>query len=180
MKPLPTISIVIPSFQQAQYLTETLQSLVDQDYASLEVIIQDGGSTDGSVAIAENFVRRYPTIFQLYMEKDSGQADALNRGFARATGEILAYLNSDDTYFPRILHRVASEIDPARGRYVIMGRCVFNGDGSRYVGAEHPAEYVNHFDQLAIWKRGYNSIPQPSVFWHRAVWESCGGLDVTE
>jgi len=180
MKPLPTISIVVPSFNQAQYLPETLQSLVDQDYPALEVIIQDGGSSDGSIAVAEDFVHRYPAIFRLYVEKDSGQADALNRGFARATGEILAFLNSDDTYFPRILHRVATEIDPARGRYVIMGRCVFTGEGSRYVGIEHPAEYVNHFQHLAIWKRGFNTIPQSSVFWHRAVWERCGGLDVNE
>jgi glycosyltransferase involved in cell wall biosynthesis len=180
MNQSPSISIIVPSFNQAQYLPETLQSLVDQDYHPLEVIIQDGGSSDGSVAIAEDFVRRYPAIFRLYVEKDSGQADALNRGFARATGEILAFLNSDDTYFPRILHRVAAEIDPARGRHVIMGRSLFTGEGSRYVGIEHPAEYVSHFEHLAIWKRGFNTIPQPSVFWHRAVWERCGGLDVNE
>ncbi|MEI7995249.1 MAG: glycosyltransferase, partial [Methylococcaceae bacterium] len=150
------------------------------DYPSMEVIIQDGGSTDGSVAIAEDFVSRYPSIFRLFVEKDSGQADALNRGFARTNGEIMAFLNSDDTYFPRILHRVAAEIDQARGRNVIMGRCVFTGAGSPYVGIEHPSEYVNHFEHLAIWKRGFNTIPQPSVFWHRAVWERCGGLDVNE
>jgi len=180
MKPLPTISIVVPSFNQARYIPETLQSLVDQDYPSLEVIIQEGGSSDGSVAIAEDFVRRYPAIFKLYIENDSGQADALNRGFAHASGEILAFLNSDDTYFPRVLYRVAAEIEPARGRYVILGRCVFTGEGSHYVGIEHPAEYVSHFEHLAIWKRGFNTIPQPSVFWHRTVWVRCGGLDVNE
>jgi len=180
MNPHPRISIVVPSFNQAQYLPETLQSLVDQDYPSLEVIIQEGGSRDGSIAVAEEFVRRYPELFRLYVEKDAGQADALNRGFARTTGDILAYLNSDDTYFPRILHRVAAEIDPSHGRYVIMGRCIFTGEGSRYVGIEHPAEYVNHFEHVAIWKRGFNTVPQPSVFWHRAVWDCCGGLDVNE
>lgn len=180
MKPLPTISIVVPSFNQAQYLPETLQSLVDQDYPRLEVIIQEGGSRDGSIAIAEDYARRYPDIFRLFVESDSGQADALNRGFARTTGEILAFLNSDDTYFPGTLHRVAAEIDPARGRYVVMGRSIFTGTGSRYVGIEHPSEYVSHFEHLAIWKRGFNTIPQPSVFWHRTVWERCGGLDVNE
>ena len=180
MKILPVISIVVPSFNQAQYLPETLQSLVDQDYPSLEVIIQEGGSCDGSIAIAEDFVRRFPAIFQLFVEKDSGQADALNRGFARTTGEILAFLNSDDTYFPHTLHRVAAEIDPAQGRYVVMGRSLFTGERSRYVGIEHPAEYISHFEHLAIWKRGFNTIPQPSVFWHREVWQRCGGLDVNE
>lgn len=176
----PLISIVVPSFNQAAYLPETLQSLVDQEYSPLEVIIQDGGSTDGSVAIAEDYVQRYPGIFQLHVEQDEGQADALNRGFARARGEILAFLNSDDTYYPRVLHRVAAEIDPAQDRFVIVGRCMFTGEGSRYVGIEHPAEYASHFEHLAIWKRGYNTIPQPSVFWHRKVWERCGGLDVNE
>ncbi|WP_233862471.1 glycosyltransferase family 2 protein [Paraburkholderia adhaesiva] len=180
MKPLPTISIVVPSFNQAQYLPETLQSLVDQNYPNLQVIIQEGQSRDGSVEIAEDFVRRYPEIFQLYVEKDDGQADALNRGFARTTGEIMAFLNSDDTYFPGTLHRVAAEVDPARERYVVMGRSIFTGAGSRYVGIEHPAEYVSHFEHLAIWKRGFNTIPQPSVFWHRAVWQRCGRLDVNE
>lgn len=180
MTVLPTISIVVPSFNQGQFLGETLQSLVEQEYPSLEVIIQDGLSSDNSVSIAEDFVRRYPSIFRLYVEKDAGQADAINRGFARAGGEIMAFLNSDDTYFPRILHRVAEEIDPARGRYVIMGRCLFVGEGSRYAGIEHPSEYISHFNQLAIWKRGFNTIPQPSVFWHRTVWERCGVLDVNE
>lgn len=174
------ISIVVPSYNQGQYLGETLQSLVDQEYPALQVIIQDGGSTDDSIAIAEDFVRRRPDIFQLFAEKDAGQADALNRGFARATGTILGFLNSDDALYPRILHRVAAEIDPARNRYVVMGRSLFTGENSRYVGVEHPAEYISHFEHLAIWKRGYNTIPQPSVFWHKAVTERVGWLDVDE
>ena len=180
MTPLPLITIVVPSFNQAQYLGETLQSLVDQDYPRLQVVIQEGGSTDGSVAIAEGFAARFPAVVEVHVEEDSGQADAINRGFAKARGEILAFLNSDDTYYPRILHRVAVEIDPGRDRYIVMGRCLFTGEGSRYSGVEHPAEYRSHFEQLAIWKRGYNLIPQPSVFWHRQVWEECGPLDVNE
>lgn len=180
MNNLPSISIVVPSYNQGQYIAETLQSLVDQDYPSLQVIIQDGGSTDDSIAIAEDFVRRRPDIFQLFAEKDAGQADALNRGFARATGTILGFLNSDDTLYPQTLHRVAAEIDPARDRYVVMGRSLFIGENSRYVGVEHPAEYISHFEHLAIWKRGYNTIPQPSVFWHRDVSKRCGWLDVNE
>lgn len=177
---LPKISIVVPSFNQAQYLPETLQSLLDQNYPNLEVIIQEGVSKDGSIQIAEDFARRHPDTFKLFVEKDAGQADALNRGFARTTGDILAFLNSDDTYYPGTLHRVAQEIDPAKDRFVVMGRSLFTGENSRYVGVEHPAEYVSHFEHLAIWKRGFNTIPQPSVFWHRRVWERCGQLDVNE
>jgi glycosyltransferase involved in cell wall biosynthesis len=181
MSNLPTISIVVPSFNQAQYIGETLQSLVDQEYPRLDVVIQEGGSTDGSIDVARGFAERHPGIFKLFVEKDSGQADALNRGFARATGEILGFLNSDDLLLPRVLHRVAGEIDRARGRMVVMGRSLFVGEaGARYVGVEHPAEFVSHFEHLAIWKRGYNTIPQPSVFWHREVWERCGGFDTGE
>ena len=180
MKRLPSISIVVPSLNQAKYIGETLQSLVAQEYPNLQVIIQDGGSSDGSVSIAQDFVSRFPEIFQLFIEKDSGQADAINRGFARSTGEILAFLNSDDTYYPRILHRVAVEINPEDNRFIVMGRCLFTGEFSRYVGVEHPAEYLSHFEHLAIWKRGFNTIPQPSVFWHRKVMERCGSLDVKE
>jgi glycosyltransferase involved in cell wall biosynthesis len=180
MKPLPSVSIVVASFNQAQYLPETLQSLVDQNYLALEVIIQEAGSTDGSIAIAEDFVKRYPAIFKLFIEKDSGQADALNRGFARTTGEILAFLNSDDIYYSETLNRVATELDPAKGRYIVMGRCLFTVEGACYGGVEHPIEYINHFEHLAIWKRGFNSIPQSSVFWHRSVWAHCGGLDINE
>lgn len=180
MTPQPLISIVVPSFNQAAYLAETLQSLVDQQYPALEVVIQDGGSSDGSIAIAEDFVRRCPGTFRLFAEKDAGQADALNRGFARTRGEIMGFLNSDDTLFPGTLRRVAGEIDPSRHRFVVMGRCLFVGEDSHLAGIEHPAIYISHFDHLAIWKRGFNTIPQPSVFWHRSVCERCGGFDVGE
>jgi glycosyltransferase involved in cell wall biosynthesis len=174
------ISIITPSFNQAKFLPETLDSLLAQNYPDLEVIIQDGGSKDGSVEIAQEYVRRYPSIFRLYVEKDDGQADALNRGFSKARGEIFGFLNSDDTLCPGCLQRVAEEIDVGKDRLVVFGRCLFTGEGSSYVGVEHPAVYKSHFEHLAIWKRGHNSVPQPSVFWHRQVWERCGGFDVSE
>lgn len=174
---LPLISIVTPSFNQGRFLGETLQSLIDQGYPRLEVIIQDGGSTDESIAVAEDFARRWPAVFHLSVEKDRGQAHALNLGFARTHGEILGFLNSDDTLFPGCLHAVAREME---GRDVVFGRSLFIGEGAPYVGVEHPAEYRGHFEQLAIWKRGYNTLPQPSVFWRRRVWETCGGFDEAE
>jgi len=180
MAPLPKISIVVPSLNQAPFLGETLQSLVDQQYPDLEVIVQDGGSSDESVAVAEGFAKRFPQTFRLLIEKDLGQADALNRGFARTSGEILGFLNSDDTLLPRVLHRVAAEIGRERDRLIVMGRCTFTGTDPWLTGREHPSRFRSHFDQLAIWKRGYNTIPQPSVFWHRSVWERCGGFDIQE
>jgi len=179
MNELPKISIVTPSFNQGAYLEETLQSLVDQDYPHLEVIIQEGGSTDESVEIAKRFVHQHPQLFKLFVEADQGQADALNRGFARATGEILGFLNSDDLLLEGCLNRVAQEIDPERKRYIVFGRSLFFGNDPAKEGKDHPFQYTSHFDQLAIWKRRYNQIPQPSSFWHRTVWDACGGIDAT-
>jgi glycosyltransferase involved in cell wall biosynthesis len=175
--PYPRISIVVPSFNQGKYLGETLQSLVSQEYPKLEVIIQDGLSTDNSLEVAQTFRDRYPGIFQIFSQKDRNQAHALNLGFEKTTGEILGFLNSDDTLYPGCLHRVSKEIDPSRNRWIVMGRCLFVGQGMPYVGLEHPSEFKGHFHLLAIWRTGINTIPQPSVFWHRNVWTKCGGLD---
>lgn len=180
MNNTPLISIVVPSFNQGSFIGETLQSLVDQQYPRLEVIIQDGGSTDNSIAIAREFVAKHPDIFRLFVEKDNGQAHAINLGFAKTKGEILGFLNSDDTLFPGCLQSVSREINPETGRCIVFGRSLFTGEGSPYVGIEHPSEYRGHFDQLAIWKHGFNTIPQPSVFWHRAAWEECGGINEQE
>jgi len=174
---LPRISIAVPSFNHGRFISETLQSLVDQQYPNLEVIVQDGGSTDGAAEIAQEFAGRFPHVFRLYVEKDRGHAHALNMAFRKSTGSILGYLNTDDTLYPGCLHSVAREIDPSRGRYIVFGRCIFTGEGSPYVGREHPAEYHGHFDLLAAWRRGWNIIPQPSTFWHRKVYQTCGDFD---
>ncbi len=176
----PKISIVVPSYNQAAYLGETLESLVLQKYSNLEVIVQDAGSSDESLQIAQTYAQLHPDIFKIFVESDNGQAQGLNLGFKKTTGTILGFLNSDDTLYPGCLERVAKEIDPAEGRFIVMGRCLFTGADGPYVGVEHPCEFIDHFHHLAIWKRGVNTIPQPSVFWHRTVWEKCGGIDETQ
>jgi glycosyltransferase involved in cell wall biosynthesis len=174
------ISIVVSSFNQGRFLGETLESLATNGYPRLQVVIQDAGSTDNSIAIARRYEDQLPEIFKLFIEKDRGQAHAINLGFEKSRGEILGFLNADDTLFPGCLHQVAKEIDPARGRLIVMGRCLFTGEGAPYVGIEHPSEFIDHFHQLAIWRTGINTIPQPSVFWHRQVWNRCGLLDESQ
>src|SRR5215470_13672007 len=103
----PRITIAVPSYNQGAFIRETLDSLVAQEYPNLEVIVQDGGSTDGAVEIAREFAARYPDVFQVDVRPDRGHAHAVNMAFARSTGEILGYLNTDDTLYPGCLARVA-------------------------------------------------------------------------
>lgn len=95
---LPKISIVIPSLNKIDYVEETLKSIISQKYPNLEVIIQDGRSTDGTLELINKFVNKYPKIFVLESKKDNGQVDAINKGLKKATGDILTFINADDYY----------------------------------------------------------------------------------
>lgn len=172
MKPL-RISIVTPSFNQARFIREAIESVLAQGYPDVEHIVVDGMSTDDTPSI----LAAYPHL-KVVREPDEGQGDAINKGFRLATGDVFTYLNSDDTLLPGALARVAAEIDPARGRHVVMGRCRFVNETGRFSGVEHPSIFVGHTDVLEIWKG--HSIPQPAVFFTREAWERCGPMDPAE
>src|SRR4051794_2419788 len=104
MSQLPRITIVTPSFNQGQYLEQTLRSVLDQGYPNLEHIVVDGGSTDESVEVIKRYADR---LAWWVSEKDAGQSDAINKGFARATGDVYGYINSDDFLYPGALEAVA-------------------------------------------------------------------------
>src|SRR5271154_228000 len=102
----PKISIVTPSFNQGKYIEETIRSVLLQNYPNLEYIVMDGGSTDESIQI----IRKYAQFIDHFiLEPNEGHADALNKGMKRATGEILAFINSDDLYLPEAFTTVAQE-----------------------------------------------------------------------
>ncbi len=167
---LPRISVITPSFNQAPYLEATIRSVLGQDYPNLEYIIMDGGSTDGSLEI----IRKYADRLAYWVsEPDEGQADAINRGFARATGDILAWLNSDDTYEPGALHAVAEAFREHPGADLVYGEGWYMDiTGQRL----RPCKFVRHaFPRLYLANK--DPILQQAAFWRRALWKRVGPLD---
>src|SRR3990167_10909805 len=104
MKP-PKISVIIPSLNKAKFISQTLKSIFDQGCSGLEVIIQDGESSDGTLEIIKKFAGRYPVKWE--SKEDKGQLDAINKGLSKATGEILTYINADDFYEEGVFKAVA-------------------------------------------------------------------------
>jgi len=170
MNKWPRITIVTPSYNQGVFIRETIESVRLQNYPNLEHIVIDGGSTDDTLSILSEYGH-----IKVISEPDSGQGNAINKGFGLATGDIYGFLNSDDTLLPEALAHVAREINPSTGRHIVMGRCRFIDEKSRFIGIEHPSQFVCHARVLKIWKG--HMIPQPAVFWTSHVWKVCGSMD---
>jgi len=173
MADLPRISLVTSSYNQARFIARTIESVMAQDFPNVDHIVVDGMSTDGTADV----LARYPHL-RVIREPDRGQADAINKGFRAATGDIFGFLNSDDTLEPGALRHVADAIDAKAGRHIVMGRCRFIDEDDRFVGVEHPSAFDSHRRVLEIWKG--HCLPQPAVFWTREVWDACGPMTVDE
>lgn len=162
---LPSISLVTPSFNQANFVKQSLESVVSQNYLNLEYVVQDAKSSDGTEAVLKEYAAKGVDI---YIEADHGQADALNRGFARTTGEIMGYLNSDDLLLPGTLHFVARYFRDNPSVDVIYGnRLIVNEDGyevGRWILPGHNSQVLSFIDY----------VPQESMFWRRRVWNRVG------
>lgn len=163
---LPSISLITPSFQQARFLGRTIDSVLSQGYPKLEYFVQDGGSTDGTVEV----LRQYGDHLTGWLsEKDGGQSHAINLGFARTGGEIMAWLNSDDLLMPGALHRVAEYFARHPEVDVVYGHRILIDDEDREIGRwVLPA----HDDEVLSWA---DFVPQETLFWRRTIWEKAGG-----
>jgi len=161
--------IVTPSYNQAPYIEATMQSVLTQDGPPLQYMVLDGGSTDGSAEI----IRRYSDRLT-YWESgpDKGQSDAIHRGFQRGDGNILAWLNSDDTYEPGALALVARTFaENPQAVFVYGDYYVLYPDGSKVLKPKVSFDF-----NIALY--AYLMIPQPSAFWRREVYEEAGGLNL--
>jgi GT2 family glycosyltransferase len=164
----PLVSIVTPSFNQARYLEETLRSVLDQDYPNLEYIVVDGASTDGSVEI----IRKYADKLAWWVsEQDSGQAEAINKGFSHATGEIVAWLNSDDYYLPGAISAAVSAFEENPDVVLIYADMLAVDERGETINALR-YEQMDLEDLLC-----FQIIGQPAVFFRREALEGAGKLD---
>ena len=165
---LPRITVVTPSFNQAQFLERTLLSVLSQGYPDLEYIVLDGGSTDGSVEI----VKRYGHRLAFWRSgPDRGQAAALREGFARATGEVLCWINSDDTLAPRALERVGRIFSERPEVDLIYGGLHTIDAHDRRLFTQWAAIDLN----TLVYESAFTS--QPSSFWRRTLYEKAGAVD---
>ena len=166
---LPTVSVVTPSFNQARFLEQTILSVLEQDYPHLEYIVVDGGSTDGSQQTIEKYAHR---LAHRISESDLGQTDAINKGFALASGEILAWLNSDDTYNPGAISEAAEFLNTHPEVGMVYGNAYYIDAEGRWIG-RYPARQTSYKGL----RRGVNTVCQQSMFFRASLWEEIGPLD---
>lgn len=166
--PLPKISIVTPSYNQAPFIAWTVRSVLLQRYPNLEYILMDGGSNDGTQEVLEPYRERFA---HYQSAKDKGQSEAIHNGFNHSTGDIMAYLNSDDMLAPGTLHFVADffqrhpEIDA-----VYSHRCTVDENNKAvyyWILPRHSDWYMSRWDL----------IPQETCFWRRSLFERAGNID---
>ena len=164
---LPSISLVTPSLNQGKFIRATIESVLAQGYPDLDYRVQDGGSTDGTLAVLREFEPRVPFV----SERDRGQADAINRGLSKATGEVLGYLNSDDVLLPGALAAVGEAFASDPGLVFLWGRARYLDEAGNAI-----SPYLARPDAI---ERLADAcfIAQPAAFFRRTVLEEIGPFD---
>ncbi len=166
----PRVTIVTPSYNQAAFLEQTIQSVLDQGYPNLEYFVVDGGSTDGSKEIIEKYADR---IDWWVSETDMGQAEAINKGFARATGDYIAWLNSDDLYQPGVIEAAVKVLEANPEACLVYGDVVSIDENGQ------PFNIMAYGDWQLKDLMVFNIIGQPGVFMRRSALQKAGHLDLS-
>jgi glycosyltransferase involved in cell wall biosynthesis len=164
----PRLTIITPSYNQASFIERTLRSVLDQGYENLEYIVVDGGSTDGSVDIIRGYEDR---LAWWVSEPDGGQTDALNKALRRATGDVVAYINSDDVYLEGAFETAIAALEAHPEARWVVGGCRFEGTAGFTAEVWRPELPTGprYWWLLAPW-----GVPQPSSFWRRSVFDELG------
>lgn len=174
---MPRITIITPSFNQGRFIERTIKSVLDQGYPNLEYIVVDGGSTDETLSI----LRRYESRLQWISEKDKGQSDAINKGLKRATGEIIAYINSDDVYEPGAFNIAARYLTDNPSVMWLTGRCNIIDEDDRPMRG-----LITAYKNFLLDRYSYNillitnAISQPATFLRAALFAEHGLFDVNQ
>ena len=169
MPETPLVSIVTPSFNHAGFIEATIQSVLAQVYPRIEYMVVDGGSSDGTVDV----IKKYASQLSWWVsEKDKGQTDAINKGFACAKGDILAWLNSDDTYEPGAVSAAVKYLQEHPEVGMVYGDCNFINENGNVIGRFNAAQ-----TDYRLLRQGYVHIPQQTMFFRRELWEQVGPLD---
>lgn len=176
---LPTISAIIPSYNQAKYLPDTIDSVLAQNYPKLDIFVADGGSKDDSPKILEDYRQKHPDIFRYVSERDGGQKFAINKGLAATQGEIVAWINSDDVYYPETFWKIVTAFTFNRSALVIYGRNHYT-DSDLNVLMEHQVRWAVSTKENRRRMMHQCLIPQPSLFFKRAAVEIGGNVDCAE
>ncbi|TES90416.1 MAG: glycosyltransferase [Anaerolineales bacterium] len=171
MTDMPLVSIVTPSFNQSRFLESAIRSVLALDYPHIEFIVIDGGSIDGSVEV----IQKYADKLAFWVsEPDMGQADAVNKGFAQAKGEVFAWLNSDDTYEAQAVSEAVGFLQENPGIGMVYGDANFIDEKGLVIG-RFPAAQTN-YRRL---RQGYVHIPQQAAFCRASLWRQVGPLDTS-
>jgi GT2 family glycosyltransferase len=165
----PRISIITPSYNQAQFLEETIESVLAQRPDLWEYIVLDGGSTDGSRVIIERFG---PQLTRWRSERDGGQSEAIDSGIRMATGDVVGWLNSDDVLLPGSLRAVQEAFAQDPDLQVVVGGLAFVDASSRIIRVVRPPRQTL---AAALW--GITHVPQPACFFRKSLYETVGGID---
>lgn len=177
----PLISVVIPSYNKVKHIAKTLESIVSQSYKNYEVIIQDGGSTDGTLEIIREYSTKYPKYITFVSKKDNGQLGAVNTGMKRANGEILTYINADDYYTGEVFKKLTDAYLKNTDALWFVGKGgVVNEKGEEIAKliTKYKNFLLNNYSHYLLLMT--NFLMQPSVFFIKKAYQKYGPFTGTK